>query len=183
MFFKSPHLTPLAQALIKDFDSFLPGWLATNYYPKLPLPHFYSDLSGGSDDKESACNAGDLGLIPESGISLKRGMTTHTSILAWRMSWAEEPGLLQSLRSQRVGHDWATNISASNTSPVSQPTVIVKNKTKFVSLIFESLLERPHVLRDQMETPRALWQQCYQIHPRLCPYGLSFSWTSFALLP
>ena len=36
-------------------------------------------------------------------------MATHSSILAWRISWTEEPGGLQSMGSQRVGHDWATN--------------------------------------------------------------------------
>ena len=35
---------------------------------------------------------------------LERGMTTHSSILAWRIPWTEEPGLLQSMESQRVGH-------------------------------------------------------------------------------
>ena len=37
------------------------------------------------------------------------GMTTHSSILAWRTPWAEEPGVLQSMRSQRVGHNSVTN--------------------------------------------------------------------------
>ena len=36
-------------------------------------------------------------------------MVTHSSILAWKISWAEEPGGLQSMGSQRVGHDWVTN--------------------------------------------------------------------------
>jgi len=40
---------------------------------------------------------------------LKKGMATHSSILAWRIPWTEEPGKLQSIRSQRVGHKWATN--------------------------------------------------------------------------
>ena len=40
---------------------------------------------------------------------LEKGMATHSSILAWRIPWAEEPGGLQSVGSQRVGHDWATN--------------------------------------------------------------------------
>ena len=35
-------------------------------------------------------------------------MTTHSSILAWEVQWTEEPGGLQSLGSQRVGHDWVT---------------------------------------------------------------------------
>ena len=41
---------------------------------------------GGSDDKESAPIAGDLGSIPRLGRSLEEGMATHTSILAWRIS-------------------------------------------------------------------------------------------------
>ena len=35
---------------------------------------------------------------------LKKGMATHSSILAWRIQWTEEPGGLHSIRSQRVGH-------------------------------------------------------------------------------
>ena len=36
---------------------------------------------------------------------LEKGMATHSSILAWRIPWTEEPGGLQSVVSQRVGHD------------------------------------------------------------------------------
>ena len=36
-------------------------------------------------------------------------MATHSSIPAWRIPWTEEPGGLQSMGSQRVRHDWATN--------------------------------------------------------------------------
>ena len=36
---------------------------------------------------------------------LEKGMVTHSSILAWRIPWIEEPGGLQSMRLQRVGHD------------------------------------------------------------------------------
>ena len=36
---------------------------------------------------------------------LEKGMATHSSILAWRIPWTEEPGRLQSTGSQRVGHD------------------------------------------------------------------------------
>ena len=62
-------------------------------------------LPGGSEVKASACNAGDLGSIPGSGRSLEKEMATHSSILAWRIPWTEEPGRLQSTDSQRVGHD------------------------------------------------------------------------------
>ena len=40
---------------------------------------------------------------------LKKGMATHSSILAWRVPWTEEPGKLQSMGLHRVGYDWATN--------------------------------------------------------------------------
>ena len=39
---------------------------------------------------------------------LEEGMTTHSSTLAWKISWTEEPGGLQSMGSQRVRHDWVT---------------------------------------------------------------------------
>ena len=38
---------------------------------------------------------------------LEKEMATHSSILAWRIPWTEEPGRLQSMGSQRVGHDWS----------------------------------------------------------------------------
>jgi len=59
----------------------------------------------GSDGEESACNAGDLGLIPGSGRSLEKGVATHCSIFAWRILWTQEPDGLQSMGSQGVGHD------------------------------------------------------------------------------
>ena len=40
---------------------------------------------------------------------LEKEMATHSSILAWRIPWTEEPGELQSMGSQRVRHDWAAN--------------------------------------------------------------------------
>ena len=51
--------------------------------------------------KASAYNAGDLGLIPGSGKSLEKEMETLSSILAWRIPWAEDPGRLQSIGSQK----------------------------------------------------------------------------------
>ena len=41
--------------------------------------------------------------------SLEESMTTHSSIFSWRIPWTEEPGRLQSVGLQRVGHNWATN--------------------------------------------------------------------------
>ena len=58
--------------------------------------------------KNPPVNAGeirDAGSIPGSGNPLDGGMATHSSILAWRIPWTEEPGGLQSMGSQRVGHN------------------------------------------------------------------------------
>ena len=60
---------------------------------------------GGSDRKASACNAGDLGSIPGSGRSPGEGNGNPSSTFAWKIPWMEEPGRLQSMGSQRVGHD------------------------------------------------------------------------------
>ena len=43
------------------------------------------------------------------GDPLEKGMATHSSILAWRIPWTEEPGGMQSMGSQRAGHDRVTN--------------------------------------------------------------------------
>ena len=43
------------------------------------------------------------------GIS-EKAMAPHCSTLAWKIPWTEEPGRLQSMGSQRVGHDWATSL-------------------------------------------------------------------------
>ena len=42
---------------------------------------------------------------------LEKEMATHSSTLAWRIPWMEEPGGLKSMGSQRVGHDWTTSFS------------------------------------------------------------------------
>ena len=72
----------------------------------MKLKDTYSlDFPGGSEVKASACNAGDLGSIPELEDPLEKEMATHSSILAWRIPWIEEVGGLQSMGSQRVEHD------------------------------------------------------------------------------
>ena len=46
---------------------------------------------------------------------LEEGMATHSSILAWRIPWTEEPAGLQSMGSQRIGHDGVTKHKHQNT--------------------------------------------------------------------
>ena len=59
---------------------------------------------------KNVCRAwatGDEGTIPWLGRSLEEGMATHSSILAWRIPWTEEPGRLPSIGLQRIEHDWS----------------------------------------------------------------------------
>ena len=60
---------------------------------------------GGSDGKESAYSAGDLGLIPGLGMTWRRVWQPTPVFLLGESPWTEEPGGLQSMGSQRVGHD------------------------------------------------------------------------------
>ena len=59
----------------------------------------------GSDDKESVCNATDLGSIPGLGRSPEDGTATQSLFLPGESPRIEEPGGLKSMGSQRVGHD------------------------------------------------------------------------------
>ena len=59
----------------------------------------------GLEGKASACNSGDLGSIPGWEDPLEEEMAIHSSILAWRIPWTEEPCRLPSMGLQRVGHD------------------------------------------------------------------------------
>ena len=60
---------------------------------------------GGSDIKVSAYNVGDLGSIPQEDPLEKEMAALSSMTLAWKISWMEEPSRLQSIGSQRVGHD------------------------------------------------------------------------------
>ena len=63
---------------------------------------------GGVNGKEPACQCRWHRRLLGWEDPLEEGMATHSSILVWRSPWTEEPSGLQSIGSQRVGHDWAT---------------------------------------------------------------------------
>ena len=65
-------------------------------------------LPGGSLVKNPPANAGDTSLIPDQEDSLEEDTATHSSLLAWQTPWTGEPDGLQSIGSQRVKHNRAT---------------------------------------------------------------------------
>ena len=66
---------------------------------------FPNTFKGGSDDKASANKTGDWVRSLGQEEPLEKAMAPHSSTLAWKIPWTEEPGRLQSMGSQRVGHD------------------------------------------------------------------------------
>ena len=60
---------------------------------------------------------------------LEKEMATYSSTFAWKIPWTEEPGRLQSMRSQRIGHDWATSPSFTSKSWICpSPTFVPSSK-------------------------------------------------------
>ena len=81
----------------------------------------------------NAGDVGDSGSIPGSGRSPgEEILATHSSILAWRIPWTEEPGRLQSMRSQRVRHDWATEHACSENEVILPAVAILSPSSSFI---------------------------------------------------
>ena len=89
---------------------------------------------------------------------LEKGMATHSSILAWRIPWTEEPGGLQPMGSQRVGHDWVTNNSFRCKQilrvRIKGETMILQGSTLYFEGVSLSFTER-----DLLDFPQAIWWQ------------------------
>ena len=86
-------------------------------------------------------------------IPLEKGTATHYIILAWRISWKEEPGGLQSMGSQRAEQDWATFIS---NSWVSQRILFYKISASYKFLV---CMIRAPVWEVRRIKAHALWTQ------------------------
>ena len=71
----------------------------------------YGNFPGGSDGKAICLQCGRPGFNSLGQEDpLEKEVATHSNTLAWKITWMEEPGRLQSMGSQRVGHDWATSL-------------------------------------------------------------------------
>ena len=69
---------------------------------------------------------------PWVGNPMDKGMVSHSSILAWRISWTEKPGGQQSMGSQRVGHDWVT----AHTHTQASARLRLEGEMAFMVLVF-----------------------------------------------
>ena len=116
---------------------------------RLPTPVFLG-LPGGSEGKESACNAGHLGSSLGWEDHPEEGMATHSSILAWRTPWTEEPGGPRTVH--RVARSWT-----------------------WLSAWAQHGHPAPHLFHDEKETEgyvKGVMASCFSIHVLI--YFLTF---------
>ena len=104
---------------------------------------------------------------------LEKEMVTHSSILAWRIPWMEKPGRLQSMGSQRVGHDWATSLSLSIKLTANSLIFSVEIKVilKLMSVGEDSIF---FSLNGIPSRKRWSWEQWEEKHsyPLICALGV-----------
>ena len=93
------------------FDEQEKAWIKTALLTTIKGTWNKANFPGGSDGKVPVYNAGDL--VPSLGQEdpLEKEMAILSSIIAWKIPWTEEPGSLQSMGLQRVGHNWATSLT------------------------------------------------------------------------
>ena len=106
-------------------------------------PSFHVGFPSGSDGKESACNTGDPGSTPGSGGSLEKEMGTHSSILAWKIPWTEEPGRLQSMGLQTQLSDFTPSFHVVNNRESKKRKKIFPCDE---NLINQDLLNNSHII-------------------------------------
>ena len=87
------------------------------------------NFPGDTDGKNSTCKTGDLGLMLGSGIYLEKGMTTHSIILAWRILWTEDPGMLPSMGFQESDMTEQLSVSVPSSSQFPEESQTLGGRT------------------------------------------------------
>ena len=100
---------------------------------------------------------------------LEKEMATHSSTLAWRIPWTEEPGRLQSMGSQRVREDWTTSLSLSVSS-----SQILWGMPSLTDFLKKSCKNHPFL----SYTTSGAWFFCRPLCP---PVSLFYDWFFFAV--
>ena len=91
-------------------------------------------------------------------------MAIYSSILAWRIPWTEEPGGLQSMGSQRVGHDWATTIHTHTHTHTHTETERENGSSELNSVQIRATKVMPR--KKMMQEDRLKWW--WLCHPEIC---------------
>ena len=109
------------------------------------------------------------------GHPLEEGVATRSSILALRIPWTEEPGRLQSLGSQRVRHDWATNTTQQCLSGSDW------RESVLMALCAPDLVGNT-ATQQWVETPPCAWEQMW-VEQAIAWFWEALSQTLFPLIP
>ena len=139
------------------------------------IPFWYLGFSGGSDNKESATMQETWARSLGQEDPLEKETETHSSNLTWEIPWTEEPGRLQSMGLQRVGHDWVTSLSLSLvlfrlnwvsnrrdpgfqiSKPIISRTEVEKPSYPEVLQGWASHLDAEHCVGSSPDAPAAAW--------------------------
>ena len=96
---------------------------------------------------------------------LEKEMAIHSSTIAWKIPWTEEPGRLQSMGSQRVGHDWGTSISLSLSFTFKCFQKAVPVRLDSLTMVYNIYFCRePEPLNQFCLDLRGSSQQCYRVY-------------------
>ena len=107
----TPPTASLGRKLLPSLPSNIKGLSCTNQLRQIGATYSKWDFPGVTSGKEPVCQCRKQTRARFLGQEdpLEKGMATHSSILAWRIPWTKEPGMLQFIGSQRVRNNWATN--------------------------------------------------------------------------
>ena len=127
---------------------------------------------------------------------LEKEMAAHSSILAWKIPWISEPGRLRSMRSQRVGHDWATSLSLSPSCSGAVSIEIITANVKCKNLTLIHVTHGGWTPRSQLVVellgpivaPLTLDNWSFPLHPTIVSWSelpsghlhLTFCWCVFS---
>ena len=140
-------LSPQGSLLTVIFNTLIPSsWVVSRTETAQREWTLTCVVLGGSVVKNWPAKAGDLGSIPGWGRALEKEMATHSCILAWEIPQTEKPSGLQSMGSQRAGHDLVTE----HTRPLACAVVCTWNL-----LVPSRISENP----SPQETLRSRWTQ------------------------
>ena len=130
-----------------------------------------------------------VSIKPISEVPLEKAMAPHSSTLAWKIPWTEEPGGLQSMGSLRVWHNWATSLSLFTfmhwkrkwqPTPVFLPGEsrdggawwaaiygVAQSRTQLKWLSRDVLIRRKCCVKTQMHIKNAMWSQRQKLEMQL----------------
>ena len=111
LFFKTNLLSSMAHNLVETYTNRHCCW---SWGWGKHSNHWILYFSGRNKEycmKATVLSQTHIHIAAAAKLLLKKAMAPHSSTLAWKIPWTEEPGGLQSMGSLRVGHNWATSLS------------------------------------------------------------------------